>query len=73
VFAFIFASLFVLLVFLHFDTVLLLELLQPQRVGHQRLVSGLFLLLDSEQGIFAYFGGGISYTVCKLRCNEVLV
>lgn len=39
---------FLLLVLLCLDTVLLLKLLQSQRVGHEGLVSSLFLLLDSE-------------------------
>lgn len=64
---------FILLVFLHLDTVLLLKLLQPQRVGHQSLVSSLFLLLDRKEGVFSDFGGSISSTICKLCCDEVLV
>lgn len=64
---------FLLLVLLRLDTVLLLKLLQSQRVGHEGLVSGLFLLLDSEQRIFPDFGGCIPRSVCKLCGNEVLV
>lgn len=62
-----------LLVLLHLDTVLLLELLEPQRVGHQSLISSLFLLFDSEQRILSDFGGSISYSICKLRGNKGLV
>lgn len=62
-----------LLVFLRFDTVLLLKLLQSQWVGHEGLVSGLFLLLDRKQRVFPYFGSGISRGIGKLRGDEVLV
>ena len=64
---------FLLLVLLHLDAVLLLKLLQSQWVRHEGLVSSLFLLLDSEQGIFPDFGGGIPRSICKLRGDEVLV
>ena len=64
---------FVFLLVLHLDTVLLLELLEPQRVGHQSLISSLFLLFDSEQRILSDFGGSISYSICKLRGNKGLV
>lgn len=72
-FTLVLAFLFVLLVLLHLYPVLLLELLESQRVRHQCLVSGLFLLFDSEQRIFSDLGGGISYSICELRGNEVLV
>jgi hypothetical protein len=65
--------LFLLLVFLHLDAVLLLKLFQSQWIGHESLVSSLFLLLDSEQRIFPDFGGGISCRIRKLRGDEVLV
>ena len=68
-----FPSIFVLLILLHLDTVLLLELLESQRVRHQGLVSSLFLLLDSEQGILSDLGGRISCSVGKLRGNKALV
>ena len=68
-----FVFLFVPFVLLHRDAVLLLKLLEPQRVRHQGLVSSLFLLLDSEQRVLSDLGGGISQSVCKLRGNKVLV
>ena len=64
---------FFFLVLLHLDTVLLLKLLQSQRVGHEGLVGSLLLLLDGEEGIFTDFGGSISHSVRKLRGDEVLV
>ena len=68
-----FLFLSVLFVFLRLNTVLLLKLLELQRVRHQGLVSSLFLLLDSEQGVLSDLGGSISHSVCKLRGDEVLV
>ena len=64
---------FLLLVLLRLDAVLLLKLFQSQWVGHQSLVSSLFLLLDSEQGIFPDFSGGIPYSICELCCDKILV
>lgn len=65
--------LFILFVLLHFHPILLLELLESQGVRHECLVSGLFLLFDSEQGVFSNLGGGISHSICELRGNEILV
>jgi len=62
-----------LFVLLHLDAVLLLKLLESQRVRHQRLVSSLFLLFDSEQRIFSDLGGGISCGVRKLCSNKAFV
>jgi hypothetical protein len=72
-FTLLFVFLFILLVLLHLDAVLLLKLLESQRVGHESLVSSLFLLFDSEQRIFSNLGGDISGAICELYGNEVLV
>ena len=72
-FTLVFVLLLILLVFLRLDTVLLLELLEPQRVGHQSLVGSLFLLFDGKQRIFSDFGSGISGSICELRGDKVLV
>lgn len=72
-FTLVFVLLLILLVFLRLDTVLFLELLEPQWVGHQSLVGSLFLLLDGEQRVFSNFGSGISRSICELRGDKVLV
>ena len=63
----------VFLLLLQLDTVALLHLSQTQRVGHERLVSGLLLLLDGEQRILADLGSCISDRVRVLSSYEVLV
>ena len=60
-------------IFLYLDSVLLLKLLESQWVGHQGLVSGLFLLLDGEKRVLSDFGGSISHSICELDGNKVLV
>lgn len=44
---------FILLVLLGFDPVAFLELSESKGIVHQRLVSGLLLLLDSEERVFS--------------------
>lgn len=65
--------LFVLLLFLGFNPVPLLKLLQTQGVRQKGLVRSLLLLLDSEQRILADLRSGIPSGVRILRSNEALV
>lgn len=52
---------------------LLLERLEPERVVHQRLVGGLFLLLDRKQRILTDLGGRVSGGVGVLLSLEGLL
>ena len=72
-FPFLFLPLALRLVLLWFDAVALLHLAQTERIGHEGFVCRLFLLLDSEQRVFADLCSNVPDIVGILNGNEVLV
>jgi hypothetical protein len=69
----IFLPFLLLFVLLRFDTVAFLHFSQTEWVRHERLVSRLLLLLDSEQWIFANFGCDITGGIRILDSNKVFM